>query len=242
MARKINNIENANKFVNKCDVKTIITFRTQQLYDLWVNEMSGQISDGMWENSSRTEWIWRDAMLRLGSETKVEVYNKWTIGRKSFGMNGELWSVIGDRIMDENGFATEKEAKAAWREIAQAIANATESSEVGAIREEAQKAKTDNMKSQMKDLLDEWEQVTGKRPVDESIYTFVSYQFNEHDVTYLDGHVSVQRSYLFLHISSDKEGNLKHQIDYHDSRWYVPTGKLAEAIEAIKEFDNKMCF
>lgn len=242
MARKINNIENANKFVNKCDVKTIITFRTQQLFDLWVNEMSGQISDGMWENSPRTEWLWRDAMVRLGNETKVEVLGHYVVGRKSFGMNGELWSVVGDRIMDENGFATEREAKAAWREIAQAIANATESSEVNTIRKEAQEAKANNVKSQMKGLIDEWEAVTGKRPDEESIYAFGSYHFNEHDVTYLDGHVSRQRSYLFLHVSSDKEGNLKHKIEYHDAKWYVPAGKLAEAVEAIKEFDNKMRF
>ena len=242
MARKINNIENANKFVNKCDVKTIITFRTQQLFDLWVNEMSGQISDGMWENSSRTEWLWRNVILRLGNETKVEVLGHYVVGRKSFGMNGELWSVIGDRIMDENGFATEKEAKAAWREIAQAIANPLVSEELVSIGKEAQEARTNNIKSQIKGLLDEWEQVTGKRPDEESTYAFVSYYFNEHDVTYLDGHVSKQRSYLFLHVSSDKEGNLKHEIEYHSSKWYVPVGKLAEAVEAIKEFDNKMRF
>ena len=242
MARKINNIENANKFVNKCEVSTIITFRTQQLYDLWENEMSGQISDGMWENARHTGWLWRNTMVRLGNETKVEVCSKWSIGRRSFGMSGELWEVIGDRIMDENGFATEKEAKAAWREIALAIANATESNEIDAIRKEAQKAKTDNVKSQMKGLLDEWEQVTGKRPDEESTYAYISYDFNEHDVTYLDGHVSKQRSYLFLHVSSDTEGNLKHRIEYDDTKWYVPVGKLAEAIEAIKVFDNKMRF
>ena len=242
MARKINDITKANQFVNKCEVSTIITFRTQQLYDLWENEMSGQISDGMWENARHTDWLWRNTMVRLGNETKVEVYNKWTIGRRSFGMSEELWNIIGSRIMDENGFATEKEAKAAWREIATAIANVTETDEIGTIRKEAQKAKTDAVKSQIKGLLDEWESVTGKRPEKESIYEYVSYNFNEHDVTYLDGSVRKQHSYLFLNIHSDAKGNLKHKIEYHDTKWYVPVGKLAEAVEAIKEFDNKMRF
>lgn len=242
MARKINDITKANQFVNKCEVSTIITFRTQQLFDLWENEMRGQISDGMWENARHTEWLWRDTIVRLGDETKVEVYSKWTIGRRSFGMSGELWEVIGDRIMDENGFATEKEAKAAWREIALAIANATETNEIDAIRKEAQKAKADNVKSQIKGLLDEWEAVTGKRPKTESTYEHVCYDFNEHDVTYLDGSVRKQHSYFFLHIYSDAKGNLKHKIEYHDAKWYVPAGKLAEAVEAIKEFDNKMRF
>lgn len=242
MARKINDITKANQFVNKCEVSTIITFRTQQLLDLWLNEMQGQISDGMWENSPKTEWLWRNTMVRLGNETKVEIYGNWMVGRKSFGMNGELWDIIGDRIMDENGFATEKEAKAAWQEIATAIANVTKSNEVDTIRKEAQKAKEDNVKSQIKGLIDEWEAVTGKRPENETTYAYISYEFNEHDVAYLDGSVRKQHSYFFLHVNSDSKGNLKHRIEYHDTKWIVPAGKLAEAVEAIKEFDNKMRF
>ena len=80
--RKINNIENLNRGVDKTELHTIITFRNQQLLDLWVNEMSGQISDGMWENSSNTEWLWRNVLLRLGEETKVESIAP--IGRRSF--------------------------------------------------------------------------------------------------------------------------------------------------------------
>ena len=107
--RKINNIENLNRGVNKTEIHTIITFRNQQLLDLWVNEMSGQISDGMWENSRNTEWLWRNVFLRLGEETKVESIAP--IGRRSFGMSSELWSVIGDRILDENGFEIDAATK-----------------------------------------------------------------------------------------------------------------------------------
>lgn len=241
MERKINNIENANRFVNKGDVRTIITFRTQQLYDLWVNEFSGQISDGMWENSNKTEWLWQNVWVRLGSETKVEVYSVWRIGRKSFGMTKDLWEVIGDRIIEENGFANEKEARAAWREIATAIYNAVETKEAREFCESLAREKKDKINSQKEALKQEWRDVCGDS--DEiSKYDYKTYNFNEHDVKYSDGSVRKRTSYLFLHLQADSEGNLKHKIDYNSACWYVPAGKLAEAIEAIKEFDNKMRF
>ena len=116
---------------NVKDVETIITFRNEQLLNLWENEMSGQISDGMWENSNHTDWLWKNVIIRLGQETKVEVFSCWHIGRKSFGMPAELWEVIGDRLYGEGdettaGYKTEREVRSAWREIAIAIANAKE--------------------------------------------------------------------------------------------------------------------
>lgn len=244
MERKINNIENANKHVNKSDLRTIITFRTQQLYDLWVNEMQGQISDGMWENSRHTDWLWKNTYVRLGDETKVEVSNKWSIGKKSFGMNKELWDIIGDRIIAENGFANEKEAKKAWREIAVAIYNATESKEVEEIRKKAQQEKRENANSQRGALIQEWEEIVGghKDTMDSPYYPYCSCKLNEYDVHYPDGSVQKHWKYLYLNVQEDKDGNLRHRVDYHDTKWYVPVGKLAEAIEAIREFDNKMRF
>lgn len=241
MERKINNIENANKFINKGDVRTIITFRTQQLYDLWVNEFSGQISDGMWENSNKTEWLWQNVWVRMGNETKVEVYSIWRIGRKSFGMTKDLWEVIGDRIIEENGFASEKEARAAWREIATAIYNAAETQEARKFCERLAQEKKDKVNSQKEEMYQEWRDVCGDSK-DISNYSYMHYDFNEHDVKYCDGSVRKQHSYLFLHLQADSEGNLKHKIQYNSAYWYVPAGKLAEAIEAIKEFDNKMRF
>ena len=244
MERKINNIENANKHVNKSELRTIITFRTQQLYDLWVNEMQGQISDGMWENSRHTDWLWKNTYVRLGDETKVEVSSKWIIGKKSFGMSKDLWAIIGDRIIAENGFANEKEAKKAWREIAVAIYNASVSKEVEELRKKAEQEKRKNASSQKGALIQEWEEIVGdhKDSMDSPYYPYCSYDFNKHDVHYTDGSVRKQCSYLFLHIQEDKDGNLEHEVQYHNTKWYVPVGKLAEAVEAIKEFDNKMRF
>lgn len=241
MERKINNIENANKFVNKGDVRTIITFRTQQLYDLWVNEFSGQISDGMWENSNKTEWLWQNVWVRLGNETKVEVRSIWRIGRKSFGMTKDLWDVIGDRIIEENGFANEKEARAAWREIATAIYNAAETKEAREFCDSLAQEKKDKIASQREEMFQEWRDVCGDSK-DISNYSYMHYDLNEYEVKYTDGSIHKRTSYLFLHLQADSEGNLKHKITYNDAHWYVPKGQLAKAIEAIKEFDNKMRF
>ena len=46
---------------------TVIVFRTQRLLDLFKKEMQGQISDGMWENSRNTDWLWRNAAYVLGN-------------------------------------------------------------------------------------------------------------------------------------------------------------------------------
>lgn len=241
MERKINNIENANRFVNKGDVRTIITFRTQQLYDLWVNEFSGQISDGMWENSRHTEWLWQNVWIKLGNETKVEVYSTYVIGRKGFGMTKDLWEVIGDRIIEENGFANEKEAKAAWREIATAIHNAAETKEAREFRIQLAQEKENKMNSQKEEMFQEWREVCGDSE-DISKYNYMSYNLNEYEVRYSDGSVHKRTSYLYLRLHSDSLGNLKHKISYNDAYWYVPKGQLAKAVEAIKEFDNKMRF
>lgn len=241
MERKINNIENANKLVNKGDVRTIITFRTQQLYDLWVNEFSGQISDGMWENSRHTEWLWQNVWIKLGNETKVEVYSTYVMGRKSFRMSKDLWNIIGDRIIKENGFANEKEAKAAWREIATAIYNAAETKEAREFRAQLAQEKKNKMNSQKEEIFQEWREVCGDSE-DISKYNYMSYNLNEYEVRYSDGSVYKRTSYLYLYLYSDSLGNLKHKISYNDAHWYVPKGKLAEAIEAIKEFDKKMRF
>lgn len=241
MERKINNIENANKFVNKGDVRTIITFRTQQLYDLWVNEFCGQISDGMWENSNKTEWLWRDVWVRLGNETKVEVYSIWRIGRKSFGMTKDLWEVIGDRIIKENGFTSEKEARAAWREIAVAIYNAAETKEAREFCESLAQEKKDKMNSQYDNINREVREVLGESETWNN-YKYIYVPLNEYEVKCPDGSASNRVSTACVKTHADFQGNLEYRIEYRDGKFYVPIGKLAEAIEVIKEFDNKMRF
>lgn len=116
---------------NVKDAETIITFRNEQLLNLFINEMQGQISDGYWENGRNNKWLWSNVIYRLGQETKVEVFSSWHIGSKSFGLPKDLWDIVGYRMWgpkDETtaGYQTEKEARKAWRELAIAIYNAKE--------------------------------------------------------------------------------------------------------------------
>ena len=153
-------VEEHNKYVDKSNVQTVITFRTQQLLDLWLNEFEGQISDGEWENCRKTDWLWNNKVwLQLGDKTKVEVRYNWMIGRKRFGMVQELWDAVGNRIIGENGFVDEKEAKKAWREIAVAIYEAVVSDEciklIDELKAEASKADAE----QKAEMLDEFKSV-----------------------------------------------------------------------------------
>lgn len=113
-----------NKHVEATEVQTIITFRTQQLMDLWNNEISGQISDGMWESSRNTDWIWRKVWVKLGEETKVES-KSWHIGRKNFFLTKDLEGIIGERAAREAGYDSITSMRGGWKEIATAIRNVT---------------------------------------------------------------------------------------------------------------------
>ena len=225
--RKINNIEDLNRRVNKTELHTIITFRNQQLLDLWVNEMSGQISDGMWENSSNTEWLWRNVLLRLGEKTKVESIAP--VGRRSFGMSSELWSCVGDRILDENGFESEKDAKKAWAEIAAAIRNAEYSREVYNVIEEAKEERDRKVKEQWPELLKEWLEAGIE---DSSSADYHSYSFWV-DPENKTGYTSVGRGFT-------REGELRTVIRYGNSTYNVKKGHVKEAIEAIRTFHKTM--
>ena len=128
MARKINEetkVDPIQRYVR------IWTFRTQELMDLWINEMQGQISDGMWENSRGTEWLWQGAdIYTLGKETKLTLLGQSAYGlcdykqpKMSYPLGKELIDVIGDRAMEENGFSDLRQLKEAWRELNEAIKN-----------------------------------------------------------------------------------------------------------------------
>lgn len=121
--------------INRAEV--ILTFANQKLLNLWENEISGQISDGMWENSRNTDWLWKNSATRLGDTTKVEVTNQYIVGKKSFPLNGELKSIIGERATEEAGFKDMKEMSQAWAEISNAISNVSENKEQRQVRENA---------------------------------------------------------------------------------------------------------
>ena len=154
-----NTVEKVNEYANKKNIQTVITFRTQQLLDLWENEFKGQISDGIWENSRRTDWLWNgNVYVQLGEETKVETTSLWRIGRKSFGMTKDLWDIIGDRIISENGFKDEKEAKKAWREIAMAIFNAQVTKEAIELSDKLREEQEKIVKADKESLMEEFKE------------------------------------------------------------------------------------
>lgn len=131
-ARKINQ----NTVVDpKIEYSRIWSFRTQEQMDLWINEMQGQISDGMWENSNGTDWLWKGYdIFTVNPEkpTSLVCLGSWGWQRRrtSFGMSKDLIDCIEERIYTRNGFeyGDIRSLKAAWKEIQEAIKNATESS------------------------------------------------------------------------------------------------------------------
>lgn len=234
MARVVNDITKYQQRSDRLNVQTIITFRTQQLFDLWINEMQGQISDGMWENSRHTDWLWKNTYLRLGNETKVEVCSLWRVGRKSFGMTGELWSIIGSRIMDENGFATEKEAKAAWREIAQAIAKVDISKgDIEKLISEARAEKKASFEAQWPSLHKEWEEA-GVECIKYSSYYGVTLYYQ----AYIDE--ENKKDSIKVETMRDRDDNLITHISYNNNSYRVGRGQLKKALEALRTFVNTM--
>lgn len=113
----------------------IWTFRTQEIMDLFINEMQGQISDGQWENSKNTGWLWTGAdIFRLGDKTELKYGGYcWGCWKKKTGypLTKDLIDCISDRIYTENGFTygDVKALRAAWKEVVEAIKNWKEMSQ-----------------------------------------------------------------------------------------------------------------
>lgn len=111
----------------------IWSFRTQEQMDLWINEMQGQISDGRWENSRYTDWLWKGYDLYMVDPDQATQLTLLGGGygprRTSFGMSkSDLVDYISDRVYTENGFEYDdfRSLKAAWKEIQEAIKNPRE--------------------------------------------------------------------------------------------------------------------
>ena len=150
---------------------TVIVFRTQRLLDLFKKEMQGQISDGMWENSRNTDWLWRNVACVLGDETKVIVAYRFLIGKKNFMIVSTLWDCIGERVLKELEYSSKKEVYADWREIAEAICNAREMNdeERKTYVEDCEargKKKWEALKQKTKEVLSELIKRVGEKNVD----------------------------------------------------------------------------
>ena len=135
---------------------TVITFANQKLLNLWENEISGQISDGQWENSRNTSWLWKNAAVKLGPETKVEVSDKWDGKKTSFPLGSELKSIVGERATEKAGYKDIKSMSEGWTEINNAIKNHKYSEELSthnsSAREEDKIKKEKATKNLLKDL------------------------------------------------------------------------------------------
>lgn len=121
-ARRINN----ETVIDKATVyKRIWTFRTQEQMDLFINEMQGQISDGLFENSVHTEWLYSgNDIFRLGEKTEL-VYQGLQCKKLNYPITNEFIDIVANRIYTENGFeyGDRKSLRAAWKEITDAIKN-----------------------------------------------------------------------------------------------------------------------
>ena len=232
--RKTHNVNELNKHrvFSKCN--TIITFRNQQLLDLWENEMSGQISDGMWENSRGTEWIW-NAWVKLGNETKVECrYGAPYGAKKSYPLTKELWDVVGDRIMDESGFASKKEAYAAWREIYEAIKNAGRfSAELEADQASAAKVIAAKRKKIAAAMDEEW--ICAGYKIEEYSYSWSKDKYYRRETIYI--REDVKKGYITVDAIVEDDGSKgKWKIGYNDAKYYIPAGHLQEGLAKIRWF------
>lgn len=98
---------------------------SEKYINLWYNEMQGQISDGMWENSWGTEWLWKNPIFFVkGKQCKLYTKGWVDVKRKSYSIRGFLkydWFL--ERLPEETGVETFAEAKAIWNEMNEAIKN-----------------------------------------------------------------------------------------------------------------------
>lgn len=111
-------------------VKTIITFKDQRLLNFWKNFMEGQISDGAWENSNNTDWLWAQSLAGLGDENRVRVINSYCVGRKTYKWDKTFEQLIDDGTctdwITDSGFADKKEFKQAFNTVSNMIRDYTE--------------------------------------------------------------------------------------------------------------------
>jgi hypothetical protein len=78
--------------------QTTFTFSNNIQKDLWEEELTGQISDGMWENSKDTGWqFWCAVHQVVGNETKI---TGWAPDDTKYNFSFTLLiPIVGDRMI-----------------------------------------------------------------------------------------------------------------------------------------------
>lgn len=84
--------------MNKHNCKTIITFTDPIEKALFDEEISGQLSDGYWENTRNTDWLW-GAETKLGDKDSITVTPSYTVGKTSYGFS-KVVEYVGDRMVE----------------------------------------------------------------------------------------------------------------------------------------------
>jgi len=84
---------------NESENKGTIYFRNFTQKCLWDNELSGQVSDGHWENSRNSNWEFWCSLNTAVDEANPRVEAR-TSGKVEFGLaNSMLLDIVGDRML-----------------------------------------------------------------------------------------------------------------------------------------------
>ena len=86
-------------FLERAAKQCVFHFRNKASADLWEEECAGQISDGMWENSSNTGWIfWANIPSVVDGTTKIT--GPMPEVRRSFNFTSQdLLDAVGDQML-----------------------------------------------------------------------------------------------------------------------------------------------
>lgn len=101
-----------------------VYFNDQKLMNLWENELSGQFSDGAWENTPSADWLWKDVAIARGPRNEIVIHSDYIAKKKGFNFK-QLLDIpeVQQRMIVGNGFNNLNELKSALQTIKQMIAN-----------------------------------------------------------------------------------------------------------------------
>lgn len=79
----------------------VLRVKTETAALLWKEELQGQISDGMWENSRQTDWqTWCHATAEVSTEVGVSVPVGTVLKRGRSFRFVDLIDCVGDRMLE----------------------------------------------------------------------------------------------------------------------------------------------
>lgn len=78
-----------------------ITFTTASAKSIWDNEIQGQLSDGMWENTEpHNHWrFWHNLTSQVGTDNIVDTKDRWSCRKNGYALK-KLVPIIGDRMIN----------------------------------------------------------------------------------------------------------------------------------------------